>query len=152
MFNRRINFSLRGIFTLIVLVAVGLALWVSTRVADENKRLRAENTRLRNESGQLTIEPGEENKVHAIKIPTLESYTWRWRVYAQGVVLLACASPRRVPMAMANRLAQVRVRRSSRRVRLSLHWPCAARQKAAGNGSCKRPMVQDRVKVAVEFR
>ncbi len=77
-----LRFSLRGILTAVALAAVAMALWVSYRTADENKRLRAENTRLRNESGQLTIEPGDEQKVHAIKVATLDSYTWRWRVYA----------------------------------------------------------------------
>jgi hypothetical protein len=78
----QIRFSLRGAFAAIALVAVVLSLWISYRAADENKRLRAENTRLRNESGELTIEPGNEDKVHAIKVATLDAYTWRWRIYA----------------------------------------------------------------------
>src|SRR4051812_23674389 len=78
----QLRFSLRGILAAIALVAVGLSLLVSFRTADENKRLRAENTQLRNESAYLPIAPGDENKVHAIKVPTLDSYTWRWRIYA----------------------------------------------------------------------
>jgi hypothetical protein len=79
---RRLRFSLRGVFTFIMLLAALMALGVSYRVAEENRRVRSEITRLRNEAGELTIEPGNEHKVHAIKVPMLEPYTWRWRVYA----------------------------------------------------------------------
>jgi hypothetical protein len=79
--RRGLQFSLRTAFIALVLVAVAMSLWVSSRQAQENLRLRAENTRLRNETGQLTIEPGEDHKVHAIKIAALESYTWRWRIH-----------------------------------------------------------------------
>ena len=47
----------------------------------ESLRLREENVRLRNEIGELTIEPGNENKVHAIAVPELEARTWKWRIY-----------------------------------------------------------------------
>ncbi len=79
--RRGLQFSLRTALLALVLVAVAMTLWISYRQSHENQRLRAENTRLRNETGQLTIEPGEENKVHAIKLTTLESYTWRWCAY-----------------------------------------------------------------------
>jgi hypothetical protein len=79
--RRGLQFSLRTALIAIVLVAVAMSLWVSSRQAQQNQRLRADNTRLRNETGQLTIEPGEESKVHAIKIAALESYTWRWRIH-----------------------------------------------------------------------
>jgi hypothetical protein len=80
-YPRRFQFSLRSALMLFVLAAAGVSLWLSARQHLENQRLRLENTKLRNETGQLTIEPGAENKVHAIAVPELEVRTWRWRVY-----------------------------------------------------------------------
>jgi hypothetical protein len=78
---RQFQFSLRTVLVLVVLAAAVASLWLSARQHRENLRLRQENTALRNEVGQLTIEPGDENKVHAIAVPVLEARTKRWRVY-----------------------------------------------------------------------
>ncbi len=66
---------------LVVLAAAMASLWLSARQHQENQRLHQENIRLRNEIGELTIEPGNENKVHAIAVPELEARTWKWRIY-----------------------------------------------------------------------
>jgi hypothetical protein len=78
---RRFQFTLRTALLLFVLAAAGASLFVSYRQHSENQNLRQEITRLRNEVGELTIEPGAENKVHAIAVPVLEARTWKWRVY-----------------------------------------------------------------------
>ncbi len=78
---RQFQFSMRTVFVLVVLAAALASLWLSARQHRENLRLHQENTRLRNEVGELTIEPGNENKVHAIAVPELEARTWKWRVY-----------------------------------------------------------------------
>src|SRR6476620_10154219 len=73
------QFSLRSALISMVVFGVAASFWVSLRANRESLRLREENVRLRNEVGELTIEPGNENKVHAIAVPELEARTWKWR-------------------------------------------------------------------------
>jgi hypothetical protein len=76
-----LQFSLRTILLLIVLAAIGFSVWTSNRRLQENRRLQAEIKRLKGELGELTIEEGQEGKVQAIGIATIEPFTWKWRVY-----------------------------------------------------------------------
>ena len=75
------QFSLRSALIVIVIVGIAASLWVSRRQPGENVQLRQENARLRNEAGELTIEPGTEDQIHAIGVPTVEQLAWKWRVY-----------------------------------------------------------------------
>jgi hypothetical protein len=75
------RFSLRTALALIALIAIGLALWLSYKQNRQNELLRAENIRLRNEVGEILVEPGDENKLHAVSIPTAESMLWKWRIF-----------------------------------------------------------------------
>jgi hypothetical protein len=79
--RRWLQFSLRSMLVLVVLAAIGFSLWTSNERLKENRRLQEEIKRLKSELGELTIEEGQEGKVHAIGIPTIESFTWKWRVY-----------------------------------------------------------------------
>ncbi len=83
--RRAPRFSLRALLAVLATVALALAIWVSFRVAQENKELRVENDqlriKLRNEFGELEITDANRNKLQAISIPTLEPMTWKWRVY-----------------------------------------------------------------------
>jgi hypothetical protein len=78
---RRLRFSLRTVLLLIVLVAIVLTLWVSYRVARENRMLREENQRFRNEVGDLIVPVGSENKLHAVGAKVIEPWQWKWRVH-----------------------------------------------------------------------
>jgi hypothetical protein len=79
--RRRPQFSLRSVLILMVLLGVAASMWISFRANRESLRLRQENVRLRNAIGELTIEPGNENKVHAIALEELEARTWKWRLH-----------------------------------------------------------------------
>ena len=45
----------------------------------ENARLKYDLSSLRRETGYLKIT--DENKIHAIGLPSLDNLTWRWRIY-----------------------------------------------------------------------
>jgi hypothetical protein len=77
----RPRFTLRFALWVTAAVALGITAWLAARQFRENQRLRIENSKLRNEVGRLTIEPGQEDRIHAIRIPSFEKSTWRWRVY-----------------------------------------------------------------------
>jgi hypothetical protein len=77
----RPRFTLRSVFLTVTVFAFVLTVWTSAKQFRENRRLRAENRLLRNEVGTLTIEAGDEDKFHAIEIPSFDERTWRWRVY-----------------------------------------------------------------------
>jgi hypothetical protein len=79
--RRWLQFSLRGMLLLIVLAAIGFSLWTSNRQRKEIQRLQSEVKRLKNEVGEIVVEEGEEHKLHAVALPTLEDNTWKWRVY-----------------------------------------------------------------------
>lgn len=79
--RRWLQFSLRTILLLTVVAAVGFSLYLSNVRLQENRRLQAENKRLRSELGELTIEPGQEQRLHAVRMPSLESTTWKWRIH-----------------------------------------------------------------------
>jgi hypothetical protein len=77
----RFQFSLRTALLLIVLTAAGASIWTSVREHRQIERLRADNTRLRNEVGEIEVGEGEENKLHAIRIPSKDAKLWQWRVF-----------------------------------------------------------------------
>jgi hypothetical protein len=79
--RRRPQFSLRSILILMIGFGIAASMWISFRANRESLLLRQENIRLRNAIGELTIEPGQEDKVHAIAVEELEARTWKWRVY-----------------------------------------------------------------------
>jgi hypothetical protein len=79
------RFSLRTGFGIIAAIALCLWAWHGYRqyqrvreLQDDNESLRAE---LRKEHGELKIDDANRDRLHAIAIPTLESMTWRWRVF-----------------------------------------------------------------------
>jgi hypothetical protein len=73
---RRFHFSLRTLF----LVAILLALAVSHFLTSLRlRRADLQLEQLHNEIGYLTI--SNRSRVHVIEIPTVEDYTFRWRVY-----------------------------------------------------------------------
>jgi hypothetical protein len=74
------RFSLRHALSLVAIIAFCLSIGTSIRQFRENRLLRQENTSLRNEVGKLTLEPGHEQQLHAIAIPSYEKLTWRWRI------------------------------------------------------------------------
>jgi hypothetical protein len=77
----RFRFTLRTVLLACALVAVGMALWLSYQQTRQNELLRQENARPRNELGEILVEPGDENKLHTIVVPTAESMTWKWRLF-----------------------------------------------------------------------
>jgi hypothetical protein len=78
---RPVQFSLRTLFVLVGLIAVGATLLVSYRQFHEARVLREENARLRGEVGELKVEEGTEYKLQAIAMPTSEDMVWKWRVH-----------------------------------------------------------------------
>jgi hypothetical protein len=79
--RRRPQFSLRTLFVLVGLIALGAALVVAYRQYRQIQLLREENVRLRGEVGELNIEECTENKLQAIAMPTSEDMVWKWRVH-----------------------------------------------------------------------
>lgn len=79
--RRWLQFSLRTVLLLTVVAAIVFSLWTSDQRLAENRRLQTEIKRLRSELGELTIEDGQEDKLHAIGIPTIDAMIWKWRVY-----------------------------------------------------------------------
>jgi hypothetical protein len=79
--HHRLQFSLRTMFALVALIALGAALVVSYRQFQEIRLLREENARLRGEVGELKIEEGTEDKLQAIAMPTSEDMVWKWHVH-----------------------------------------------------------------------
>jgi hypothetical protein len=77
----RFQFSLRTALLLIAFAAVGFSLWISFGQWRENRRLRAELIRMKDRAGEIEVAPGEEHKVHAVRMQTLEPMTWKWNVY-----------------------------------------------------------------------
>jgi hypothetical protein len=72
----RPRFSMLTIVLLMAIVALSLALWTRHR---ELVPLRSEVRKLRNEVGPLSIE--DESKFHAVRAPSHDEYTWRWRIW-----------------------------------------------------------------------
>ena len=81
--RRRLRFSLRTILLLVVIIALGVAQIVAMRRVREvtavNRRLAEENEKLRGEVGYLEVD--DRTKVQVVRIPTLDEFTWRWKVY-----------------------------------------------------------------------
>lgn len=77
----RLQFSLRRMLVLVLLVAIVSALWSSNERLSEIPRLESEIKRLKNELGELIIKEGQEEKVHAVSVPQVESLMWKWRIY-----------------------------------------------------------------------
>lgn len=77
----RFRFTLRTLLVATTLAAIAIALVLAYRQSHENRLLRQENLRLRNELGQIQVEPGDEDKLHAVAIPTTDSMTWKWRLF-----------------------------------------------------------------------
>lgn len=70
------RFSLLGMFTTVLIVALVLSLYLTrSRLAT----LEAEVQRLHKEVGHLTIDDAK--MVHVVSVPTTSRMTWRWRVY-----------------------------------------------------------------------
>lgn len=78
---RRLRFSLRTVLACIAMTAVALSIAVSIRQFQENRRLKADVKRLKDAVGELDIEPGQEHKLHAVRLEPLEDLTWKWNVY-----------------------------------------------------------------------
>jgi len=76
--RRRIQFSLRTAFVLMVLAAALISLWISFRQSRETFSLRWQISQLRQELGRLDVLEGNENKLHAIAIHSLSPLTWQW--------------------------------------------------------------------------
>jgi hypothetical protein len=79
--RRWLQFSLRSMLVLVLLAAIGFSLWTSNRQRKEIRRLQDEVKQLKNEVGDVVVEEGQEHKLHALALPTLEDNTWKWRVY-----------------------------------------------------------------------
>jgi len=79
--RRHWQFSLRTLFVVVGIVALGAAFIASYRQFHEARLLREENARLRGEVGELKIEEGTEYKLQAIAMPTSEDMVWKWRVH-----------------------------------------------------------------------
>lgn len=79
--TRRFRFSLRTLLVGTAAVAIVIAVILAYRQAHEMQLLRQENARLRNELGEILVEPGDENKLHAVSVPTSESMVWKWRIF-----------------------------------------------------------------------
>lgn len=79
--GRHVQFSLRTLFVVVGIIAVGATLLVSYRQFHEARMLREENARLRGEVGELKIEEGTEYKLQAIAMPTSDDMVWKWRVH-----------------------------------------------------------------------
>jgi len=74
-----IRFSLLGLFALVTIVALGIALYLTqSRLAIA----QAEVQRLRRETGHLTID--DPTQVHVINVPTTDDMHWRWRIHLPG--------------------------------------------------------------------
>jgi hypothetical protein len=74
--RRKLQFSLRSLFLLTLIVALGVtSLLMYRRMSDAERQL----VRLRNEAGYLKIE--DEALFQAIAIPCEEPLTWKWRAY-----------------------------------------------------------------------
>lgn len=78
---RRFRFSLRTLLIATALVAVVIALVLAYRQTNENEFLRQENGRLRGKLGELKIEPGTEDRLQVLIVPTVEDMTWKWHVH-----------------------------------------------------------------------
>jgi hypothetical protein len=70
------RFSLLTVLLVMTIAGLSLVIWRQWR---EVGPLRAEVRRLRNEVGELSID--DRTKVYAIRIPTKEPLSWKWRVW-----------------------------------------------------------------------
>lgn len=94
MMNRRIRFSLIGILTTTLLVALTATIVVLyQRVRELEPALR----KLRNEVGELTVDDPE--LPHAIRIPTYDDTSFRWRLHLPTgkKFVLRCAASTSIP-------------------------------------------------------
>ena len=81
--HRFFRFSLRTLF--VVAIITGLVIshvgtsWRLHRATQSNVDLVGQNHALRRELGYFEIE--DPSKVYVLNLPTLEAYTWRWRMH-----------------------------------------------------------------------
>lgn len=73
---RRFRFSLTNLFLAVAIVALSLALYLTSQ---KLRRATSELVRLRNDTGHLTI--SDPQRIHVISVPVTRVYAWRWRVY-----------------------------------------------------------------------
>lgn len=92
--NRRVRFSLVGMLTATLIVALA-----ATNVVLYRRILELEPAldKLRNEVGELTV--GDPELPHAIKIPSYDDASFRWRLYlpAGKKFVLHCAASTSIP-------------------------------------------------------
>jgi hypothetical protein len=86
------RFSLRTLFVVVLIVALGVALFLATR---ELLDLRGENARLRAEAGYLTAE--DPDKVAVRLIHTLDDFTWRWKTHLPKGRWILHSATRNIP-------------------------------------------------------
>lgn len=87
------RFSLLNCLIVMTIVAMAVALW---RLNGELLPLRAEVKRLRDEMGHLVVE--DESQLHAIQVSTVDSDTWRYRVWVPaGKQYWLCVEKAKIP-------------------------------------------------------
>ncbi len=78
------RYTLITLFVVTSFAGLSVALWNTNRklrqARHENTRLKFEVSEFRRDLGYLEI--GDESKIHAIALPTVEDLTWRWRIYS----------------------------------------------------------------------
>ena len=79
----RFRFSLRTLFVAALIVGLAVS-HVGTssqlrKASESNAKLTAQNSALRRELGYFDVE--DPSKIYVLNLPTLEAYTWRWRMY-----------------------------------------------------------------------
>ena len=79
----RFRFSLRTLFVAALIVSLAVShvgtSWQLRNASQSNAKLMAQNSALRRELGYFDVE--DPSKVYVLNLPTLEAYTWRWRMY-----------------------------------------------------------------------
>ncbi len=88
------RFGLRSVFLGVTLCALSLG-YLSLLLRDQS--LRHEIKSLKAEVGQLVLV--DELRVNVVEVPTLDPFTWRWRVFAPpGTLFEAGAVTEQIPM------------------------------------------------------
>ncbi len=72
----RLRFSLLNFMLLVTIICLGVGLWSQSR---ERAKLWDEVQKWRKEAGYFEIQ--DTQRVHAVRLPSIEDLTWRWRLY-----------------------------------------------------------------------